>query len=133
MLHGRRKRQPTPVFLPGESRGQRSLVGCCPWGCTESDMTEVTCSSSSSSRVLHSVDIPYFIQPVPFCSGYQYCINMTLKLSHVKYHFSALSLWVRNSDRAQWGCLVSDTWCLGPQPGRTKNWSDSVTGEWDHQ
>ena len=32
----------TPVFLPGESRGWRSLVGCCPWGCTESDMTEVT-------------------------------------------------------------------------------------------
>ena len=78
----RRKWQPTPVFLPRESHGQRSLVGCCPqgrrvghdlacmhwirkwqptlvflprgsqvqrslggchlWGCTESDMTEVT-------------------------------------------------------------------------------------------
>ena len=31
-----------PVFLPGESRGQRSLVGCCPWGHTESDTTEAT-------------------------------------------------------------------------------------------
>ena len=30
----------TPVFLPRESRGQRSLVGCCPWGHTESDTTE---------------------------------------------------------------------------------------------
>ena len=29
-----------PVFLPGESHGQRSLVGCSPWGCEESDMTE---------------------------------------------------------------------------------------------
>src|SRR5574337_667998 len=38
----RRKWQPTPVFLPGESQGQRSLVGCCLWGRTESDMTEVT-------------------------------------------------------------------------------------------
>ena len=38
----RRKRQPTPVFLPGESCGQRSLVGCCPWGRTESDTTEAT-------------------------------------------------------------------------------------------
>ena len=38
----RRKWQPTPVFLPGESQGQESLVGCCLWGCTESDMTEVT-------------------------------------------------------------------------------------------
>ena len=32
--------QPTPVFLPGESHGQRSLEGYSPWGCTESDTTE---------------------------------------------------------------------------------------------
>ena len=41
-IHWKRKWQPTPVFLPGESQGWRSLVGCHPWGCTESDMTEVT-------------------------------------------------------------------------------------------
>ena len=34
--------QPTPVFLPGESHGQRSLVGYSPWGHKESDMPEVT-------------------------------------------------------------------------------------------
>ena len=33
---------PTPVFLPGESQGWGSLVGCHLWGRTESDMTEVT-------------------------------------------------------------------------------------------
>ena len=32
----------TPVFLPGEFHGQRSLVGYSPWGHKESDMTEVT-------------------------------------------------------------------------------------------
>ena len=32
--------QPTPVFLPGESHGQRSLMGYSPWGCNESDKTE---------------------------------------------------------------------------------------------
>ena len=32
----------TPVFLPGESQGRGSLVGCCLWDCTESDTTEVT-------------------------------------------------------------------------------------------
>ena len=37
-----RKWQPTPVFLPGESQGQRSLEGCSPWGRTESDTTEAT-------------------------------------------------------------------------------------------
>ena len=34
--------EPTPVFLPGESQGRRSLVGCCLWGRTELDTTEVT-------------------------------------------------------------------------------------------
>ena len=38
----RRKWQPTPVFLPGESQGQGSLVGCRLWGRTESDTTEAT-------------------------------------------------------------------------------------------
>ena len=38
----RRKWQPTPVFLSGESQGWRSLVGCRLWGHTESDTTEVT-------------------------------------------------------------------------------------------
>ena len=41
-MHWRRKWQPTPVFLPGESQGQRSLVGSCLWGCTELDTTEAT-------------------------------------------------------------------------------------------
>ena len=41
-MHWRRKWQPTPVFLPGESQGWRSLVGCCLWGRTESDTTEAT-------------------------------------------------------------------------------------------
>ena len=38
----RKTLQPTPVFWPGESHGQRSLVGYCPWGRKESDTTEVT-------------------------------------------------------------------------------------------
>ena len=39
-MHWRRKWQPTPIFLPGESQGRRSLVGCRLWGRTESDTTE---------------------------------------------------------------------------------------------
>jgi len=38
----RRKWQPTPMFLPGESQGQQNLVGCCLWGRTESDTIEAT-------------------------------------------------------------------------------------------
>ena len=41
-MHWRRKWQPTPVFLPGESQAWRSLVGCRLWGRTELDTTEAT-------------------------------------------------------------------------------------------
>ena len=42
-LHALEKeRQPTPLFLPGESQGRGSLVGCCLWGRTELDTTEAT-------------------------------------------------------------------------------------------
>ena len=41
-MHWRRKWQSTPVFLPGESQGRGSLVGCRLWGRTELDTTETT-------------------------------------------------------------------------------------------
>ena len=39
-IPGRRKQQPTPVFLPVEFHGQRRLAGYSRWDCKESDMTE---------------------------------------------------------------------------------------------
>ena len=50
-MHWRRKWQPTPVFLPGESQGQRGLVGCRLWGHTESSMTEATQQQQQQQRV----------------------------------------------------------------------------------
>ena len=80
--------QPTPVFLPGEFHGQRSLAGCSPWHCNESDVTEATCQASRGDplerRGVHSQpegkpweDILWGIPPVSslsfltrtFCSG----------------------------------------------------------------
>ena len=46
-MHWRRKWQATPVFLPGESQGWGSLVGCRLWGRTELHMTKQLSSSSS--------------------------------------------------------------------------------------
>ena len=40
IVRRRRRWHPTPVLLPGKSHGQRSLVGCSPWGREESDTTE---------------------------------------------------------------------------------------------
>jgi len=46
-MHWGRKWQPTPVFLPGESQGQGSLVGCRLWGHKESDMTSDLAAAAS--------------------------------------------------------------------------------------
>ena len=50
-MHWIRKWQPAPVFLPGESQGRGSLVGCHLRGCTQSDTTDVTKQLSSSRNV----------------------------------------------------------------------------------
>ena len=47
----RREWQPTPVFLPGESRGQGSLVGCSPWGRKESDTNERLTHTKATGRL----------------------------------------------------------------------------------
>ena len=49
----RRAWQPTPLFWPGESHGQRSLVSYSPYGCRVSDMTEAT---------WHTDGVQYFIR-----------------------------------------------------------------------
>ena len=48
----RRAWQPTPVFLPGESLGQRSLAGYRPWGCKELDTTEATQQAQQSDSLI---------------------------------------------------------------------------------
>ena len=54
----RRAWQPTPVFVPGESHGQRSLVGYSPWGCKESDTTE---------QLTHTHTHTHTTQPAGWC------------------------------------------------------------------
>ena len=51
-IHWRRKWQPTPVFLNGESQGQRSLLGCHPWDVVQSRTRLMRLSSSSSSSCI---------------------------------------------------------------------------------
>ena len=55
-MHWRRKWQPTPVFLPGESQGWGSLVGCHLWGHTESDTTEVTQQQQQLTYIMAKQD-----------------------------------------------------------------------------
>ena len=66
-MHWRKKWQPTPVFLPGESHGRRSLVGCSPWVRTESDTTEATWQAAALKKfcmcqaLSHALYVHYFI------------------------------------------------------------------------
>ena len=66
-LHWRRKWQPTPVFLPGESQGRGSQVGCRLWGRTESDTTEAT--SQQQQQAIPSYVLSFmeaFNSPITF-------------------------------------------------------------------
>ena len=51
----RRKRQPTPVFLPGRFHGEWSPVGYCPWGHKESDTPEHICTLICSLDVISNI------------------------------------------------------------------------------
>ena len=65
-IHWRRKWQPTPVFLPGESQGWGSLVGCHLWGRTESDMTEATWKSFFCHGLLLNLHLWHLLQILHF-------------------------------------------------------------------
>ena len=60
----RRKWQPTPVFLPGESHGQRSLVGYRLWGHKESDTTEATQHAHAMFNYMDNTTFDLCIHPV---------------------------------------------------------------------
>ena len=60
MIFQRRRWHPIPVLLPGKSHGRRSLVGCSPWDCEESDTTErlhfhfsLSCTGEGNGNPLH--------------------------------------------------------------------------------
>ena len=69
----RREWQPTPVFLPGESHGQRNLVGYSPWGCQESDTTESDLACIAHMLLYISITCPFKIAEW-FCTVWIYHI-----------------------------------------------------------
>ena len=65
-MHWRRQWKPTPVFLPGESQGRGSLVGCRLWGRTESDTSEATYQQQQQRAlcVCVSLSLSLFFPPL---------------------------------------------------------------------
>ena len=105
-MHWRRKWQPTPVFLPGESQGWRSLVDCCLWGRTELDTTEATqqCITNSWSLLkLKSIESvmqrnyfilchPLLLMPSIFPSIRVFSNESVLQIRQLKYWSFSFSI-----------------------------------------
>ena len=74
-MHCRRKWQPIPVLLPGESQGWGNLVGCHLWGRTESNKTEATYQATAAALRVGALETTQVIHPF-YCSsqaeGYKY-------------------------------------------------------------
>ena len=68
----RRKWQPTPISLLGESHGQRSLAGYSPWGCKESDVTE----RLSNNRARYASLYYIFVDPSLSLKSPHFCLQM---------------------------------------------------------
>ena len=114
----RRQWQPTPVFLPGESQGWGSLVGCRLWGCTESDMTEAILGSSACPEAWHKNLLAQFswmacnwgaclaglrsrgfLQLLPFIGSEDSCCHYKNSL--------------KENRRLIWGCYCDRRWGQG--------------------
>ena len=77
--------QPTPVFFLGEFHGQRSLVGCSPWGCKESDTTE---SLSHTHTHTHTPALLELQLVSAHCADLRTCQpSHHMSQLHIKNHF----------------------------------------------
>ena len=75
-MHRRRKWQPTPVFLPGESQGRGSLMGCCLWGRTELDTTEAT----SQQQQQHHLGSRFLLSSCAASRFFFFCSYLSLHI-----------------------------------------------------
>ena len=91
----RRAWQPTPVFLPGESHGQRNLVGYSPWSCKELDMTEATQHAQRPSSLISDLFFFFLISDLlsfsfPLCfSGRKISTPFCLIETPFKYRLNS--------------------------------------------
>ena len=113
----RRAWQPAPVFLPGESQGQRSLEGCSPWGCKEANTSEQQILSDSkplltfqmrckkkkflSKRIHGKFHDPFGVE----CQNAESVIS-TGALTWCQ-HVSPLLLWLKNEQSYRNACSAS--------------------------
>ena len=103
-MSGWREWQPTPVFLPGESHGQRSLVGYSPWGRKESDTTGQLTLSLYITRICYT--------HIGVCVCARTCVCVYVLLSHARLSATPwtgallVPLSMESSRQEYWRCIL---------------------------
>ena len=93
----RRAPQPTPIFLPGKSHGQKGLAGYSPWSHRELDMTEHTCTHSIISR-----HFPYSLPQENFIYAFfSIVFQMLALLHHRKCYFLGILMSHESEQRTE--------------------------------
>ena len=122
-MHWRKKWQPTPVFLPGESQGRRSLVGCRLWGHT--DRTRLKRLSNELRNCLHGT----WILLLYFKTGGDLWVGRLISKLNCLENTHRLGLpWRRLKSRTLFVCLLSGTLfqeTIGCSHARTWNMVES--------
>ena len=140
--HWRRKWQPTPVFLPGESQGQGSLTGCCPWAVVAQSRTRLKWLSSSSSihlkwvncmvvnyiKLWHSKQLPGKTPVTLHCVSQANIMLMNTLLATKKI---TTGLFEDNNDNGilfcfQLSSFEGNAWCRDPEPEMARFTSNLV-------
>ena len=142
-MHGRRKWQPTPVFLPGESQGWGSLVGCHLWGRTESDKRLsfwpflTFFMPSSLSLIILTCDLKWEMCDYPFTwtlrgqykvtNWLNFNIFLSQKLGRLKERERERE-WSNQKTRICWDKFAVLYWC-GSWHLKT-NYKGNIKGHW---
>ena len=97
LLFWRREWQPTPVLLPGESHGQRSLVGYSPLGRKKWDMTERLTHTHTRTHThththIHTVALIYFVHSIISHSCYFVVLVLTILLATISLSLFRIKL-----------------------------------------
>ena len=103
----RRQWHPTPVFFPGKAHGRRTLVGCSPWGHSESDMTEQLHFHFSLSCVGEGNGNPFQCSCLENPGNRGASRATVHRVKKIQTQLKWLNTWLISPSTMFWGCRIS--------------------------